>query len=68
MNKYTVETQLLTRCAAAEALNIRPQTLAVWATTGRYSLPFVKIGRRVMYRKHDIEQFILNNLMTQGCA
>lgn len=68
MNKHTVETQLLSRLAAAEALNIRPQTLAAWATNGRYCLPFVKIGRRVMYRKHDLEQFILNNLVTTGCA
>lgn len=66
MNKHTVETQLLSRNAAAKALGIQPQTLASWATNGRYSLPFVKIGSRAMYRKHDIEQFILNNLVIQG--
>lgn len=68
MNKHTVETQLLSRKAAAQALGMQPQTLAAWATHGRVSLPFVKIGSRAMYRQHDIEQFILNNLVIQGGA
>ena len=66
MNTHTVETPLLSRSAAAKALGLQPQTLAVWATNGRYALPFVKIGSRAMYRQHDIEQFILNNLVMQG--
>lgn len=59
---------LLTRNEAAKLLNIRPQTLATWACNGRYGLPFVKIGRRVMYRLADIEKFITANLNVQEAA
>lgn len=53
--------ELLSRKQAAEHLNIEPQTLASWACNGRYGLPFVKIGRRVMYRLADLEAFIARN-------
>jgi excisionase family DNA binding protein len=49
---------LLTREQAAEYLGIAPQTLAVWAVTGRYDLPFIKIGRCARYRKSDLDKFI----------
>lgn len=64
----TIETQLLSRNAAAAALGVKPQTLASWATSGRYSLPFVKIGSRAMYRLADIENFIAEHLVTQEAA
>jgi hypothetical protein len=32
--------------------------LAVWATTKRYNLPFVRIGRKVYYRRSDLDKFI----------
>ncbi|MFO0868447.1 MAG: hypothetical protein U0935_05820 [Pirellulales bacterium] len=35
--------ELLTREQAAEYLGIKPQALAVWATTRRYDLPFIKV-------------------------
>jgi len=49
---------LLTREQAAEYLGIAAQTLAVWATTGRYDLPFIKVGRCARYRKADLDKFI----------
>lgn len=54
---------LTSRQGAAEFLNIKPQTLAAWATNGRYNLPFVKIGRRVMYRLADLDAFIASNVV-----
>lgn len=39
---------------AAEYLGIKAQTLAVWRCTARHSLPYVKVGRRVMYRSSDL--------------
>lgn len=60
--------RLISREEAAEALGIRPQTLACWATNRRYGLPFVKIGRRVMYRLADIERFIEANLVLREVA
>ncbi|MBD5801789.1 Helix-turn-helix domain protein [Azoarcus sp. Aa7] len=60
--------RLLNRDEAAAALGVRPQTLACWASNGRYALPFVKIGRRVMYRLSDIQAFIEANLVQQEAA
>jgi len=37
---------------------ISPDTLSVWRCTGRYNLPFVKIGRLVRYRKSDLDKFL----------
>jgi excisionase family DNA binding protein len=48
----------LTRQEAATMLGLRPQTLAVWAMTGR-NLPYVKLGGKVVrYRREDVEAFI----------
>ena len=60
--------KLVSRDETAALLRVRPQSLAVWATTGRYNLPFVKVGRRVMYRLVDIERFISANLVMQEAA
>jgi len=54
-------TQMLDRKAAAEFLGIKEQTLAVWACTKRYDLPFIKSGRRVMYLITDLVAFINRN-------
>jgi len=49
---------LLSRKEAAAYLGVAEQTLAIWKTTGRYSLPVVKIGRLAKYRKSDLDAFI----------
>lgn len=62
-----VKSELISRDAAAEFLGVRPQTLASWASSRRYALPFVKIGRRVMYRLCDLQAFIdANIVMPEG--
>lgn len=43
---------------AAEYLGLKPHTLAVWRTTGRYSLPYVRIGGLVRYRQSALDAFI----------
>jgi excisionase family DNA binding protein len=48
----------MTRREAAEYLGLSPATLEVWASTGRYSLPFVKVGRRAFYRRSDLDEWI----------
>jgi predicted DNA-binding transcriptional regulator AlpA len=53
-----LKTPLLTRGQAAEYLCISPSTLAVWVTTKRYDLPYVKIGGRVFYTQSDLDEFI----------
>lgn len=52
------QSDLLSREEAANYLGVTPQTLAVWACTKRYDLPFVKIGRLVKYRRADLDAFI----------
>jgi excisionase family DNA binding protein len=49
---------LLTRKEAAEYLLVKPQTLAIWATTGRYNLPMIKVGRLARYRRADLDKFL----------
>ncbi|HUE74332.1 MAG TPA: helix-turn-helix domain-containing protein [Pirellulaceae bacterium] len=55
---------LLSRRQAAEILGVQPQTLAVWATTGRYELPFTKVGRLVKYDPADLEKFVRSRTVT----
>ena len=51
---------------AAHYLDVSPGTLPVWRTTGRYNLPFVKIGRLVRYRAGDLREFIERRTRTSG--
>lgn len=53
---------LLTRQEAAAYIGVQPNTLATWACTQRYDLPYVKVGRNVRYRKQDLDAFIQRNL------
>lgn len=50
--------KLLTRKQVADLLGIKVATLEVWASTGRYSLPYVKVGRLARYRECDVEELI----------
>ena len=45
---------LLDEKEAAHLLDTSPGTLSVWRSTGRYNLPFIKIGRNVRYRRSDL--------------
>ena len=49
---------LLTREEAARYLGVNPRTLSNWRSTGRYSLPVVKIGRLAKYCQKDLDRFI----------
>lgn len=60
--------RLLPRDEAAEYLGIKPQTLALWHSTGRYALPVVKVGRSVRYRLSDLEAFIAARTVSHAGA
>lgn len=49
---------LLNESEAAAFLDITIGTLQVWRSTGRYGIPFVKIGRSVRYKRADLEAWI----------
>jgi hypothetical protein len=51
---------LLDTVQTAKALHTKVGTLEIWRTTGRYPLPFVKIGRRIFYRLEAVQKFILD--------
>ena len=50
--------KLIVPRVASEILGVTIETLAVWRSTGRYDLSYVKVGRKVMYRPEDIQSFI----------
>jgi excisionase family DNA binding protein len=54
-------TELLSLKEAAEGLKISIHTLRAWAYQRR--IPIVKLGRRTLLRKEDIENFINKNVI-----
>ena len=63
--------QYLDRRAAAaylanRGINVQPETLARWASNGRYALPLIKIGRLVRYDRNDLDALIESHKITPG--
>ncbi|QKI88537.1 helix-turn-helix domain-containing protein [Thiomicrorhabdus xiamenensis] len=42
----------------SELIGVTVGTLATWRMTGRYNLPFIKVGRKVLYRVTDVESWL----------
>jgi hypothetical protein len=57
--------QLLTPEETAAALHVSADTLAVWRSTQRVALKFVRIGRKILYRAEDVQEFIVERTGTQ---
>ncbi len=49
---------LLTNLQAAEFLGVSFHSLQIWRTTGRYDLPYIKVGRLVRYKLGDLRKFL----------
>lgn len=49
---------LLTDEEAAYVLDLEPESLAVFRSTGRHGIPYIKIGRNVRYRRSDLEAWL----------
>lgn len=60
--------ELISKESAALALGVSPGTLDVWRSTGRYALPFVKIGRKVLYKLDDLSAFIERRTRSNGAT
>ncbi len=54
----TILNDQLTPAEVAEELDVTVGTLSVWRTTQRYPLAWYKLGRKVFYRRGDVEAFI----------
>lgn len=44
----------------ATILQVKPATLGNWRCTGRYPLPYTKVGRYAMYKVIDVAVFLEN--------
>ncbi|MGN7503624.1 MAG: helix-turn-helix domain-containing protein [Alphaproteobacteria bacterium] len=53
---------LMTSHDVSKILGVSVGTLAVWRTTKRYNLPYVKSGRLIRYRQEDVQAFIESRL------
>jgi len=60
--------ELLDDKAAAAMLDVSPGTLSVWRSTGRYNLPFLKIGRKVRYRRADLDAWMAKRVRESGAT
>ena len=59
---------LLDEKKAAEFLDVAPGTLSVWRSTGRYKIPFIKIGHLVRYRRTDLESWLESRTRANGAT
>ena len=60
--------ELLDENHAAAYLDVKPETLSVWRSTGRYELPFVKIGRNVRYRRSELDAWLASRTRDSGAT
>lgn len=59
---------VLTPEQAAAYIGIQPSTLAVWRSTGRYKIIFLKIGSRIRYRQSDLDAWLESRTRTNGAT
>jgi hypothetical protein len=69
----TIETikanrDLLDEKEAAQHLHTAPGTLSVWRSTGRYNLPFLKVGRKVFYRRVALDEWLESRTRANGAT
>lgn len=59
----TQTAKMLDPTAAAVLLNVTTDTLAVWRSTKRYNLPYVKVGSKVRYREADLIKWLESRMI-----
>lgn len=50
---------------AAAFLGLEPETLNTWRCTGRYAIPYRKVGRSVRYRLGDLRVWLEGRTHTE---
>jgi excisionase family DNA binding protein len=64
----SISNPLLDEVQAAQYLDVSPGTLSVWRCTGRYQLPFLKVGRKVRYRLSDLDAWLESRTRESGAT
>ena len=64
----TLARELLDEKEAAAHIEVKEGTLSVWRCTGRYNLPFIKIGRKVRYRRSDLDAWLVSRTRINGAT
>ena len=49
---------LFSNAEAAAYIGVEKETLDCWRCSGRYLIPFIKVGRLVKYRKSDLDDWL----------
>ena len=60
--------ELLDNDPAADYLGVKPHTLEIWRASGRYRIPFVKVGRLVKYRRADLDAWLQSRTVNAEAA
>jgi excisionase family DNA binding protein len=58
--------ELFSTDQAASYLAVSPSTLEIWRCTRRYDIPYVKIGRKVRYRRTDLDDWLEARTQRRG--
>ena len=59
---------LLTPEQAGEYIGgVKSQTLALWRCSGRYGIPFIRVGSKIRYRRADLDRFLAARTVVRCC-
>ena len=58
MGDWTGAETLFSNAEAAAYIGVEKETLDCWRCSGRYLIPFIKVGRLVKYRKSDLDEWL----------
>ena len=61
LNFWREFNRLSSPTSEAKDLNLSPNTLAEWRSTGKVIIPYLKIGKIVRYSLTDVNKFLENN-------
>lgn len=59
---------LVDQTEAAAILDVSPGTLSVWRSSGRYCVPFLKIGRKVRYSRKALDAWLESRTRSTGAT
>lgn len=64
----TKNPDLVDETEAAAILDVAVGTLGVWRSSGRYAIPFIKIGRKVRYSRRALDAWLESRTRSTGAT